>query len=108
MKPILLCLLFLSALVLGIHFDLHASPADQDHKRCLSQWIPAKTEVLIKVIVENQPNTHALEFKVHDDSIHKNSFAARTNVKDETVRLETQAHSNVIVCFKNVLLPGKY
>ncbi|KAJ1961238.1 vesicle coat component [Dipsacomyces acuminosporus] len=96
----------LVGMVSALEFDLAAGPEALNERRCLSQWLPMGTHVKVKAKALPGFPGQAINMEIHDDSPHMNQYGARKHLDDVSLRFDTQAHANVIVCFHNILDPS--
>ncbi|KAI9354776.1 emp24/gp25L/p24 family/GOLD-domain-containing protein [Pilaira anomala] len=111
MRSFFLTLLVLSsilAVVKAIKFDLPA--VTQDHvfqgTKCLSQYVPRDTMVLVTVNVGEGYNQR-VELEILDDTDSRNVYLKKPNVKGELRNgFTTKVDGEVMVCFTNILDDG--
>ncbi|KAJ1657758.1 vesicle coat component [Dispira simplex] len=89
-------------LVSAIKFDLTAFPEGVKEEKCLSQWAPKDTHVLVKAKVGPGAGQR-VEMRVYDLSPSSNVYASRHNVDNVVTEFTTHEHSDVVVCFRNIL-----
>jgi hypothetical protein len=89
----------------AIRFDLIAKPFQSGEKKCLQQWVPRSTLVMVTVKTVEKPNQRA-DVHVFDLSEHSNEYGKKLDVTETKIAFTTQAHADISVCIFNHLADG--
>ncbi|CAG8519231.1 11734_t:CDS:2 [Ambispora gerdemannii] len=100
--------LLFNTLVEGIKFDLVATAAGTDQSKCISQYVPADTMVVVKVKVGVGYN-QKVEVEITDNSSAHNVYRKKKETNSDTpIAFTTQADADINICFTNTLADGYY
>ncbi|KAK9728633.1 vesicle coat component, variant 2 [Basidiobolus ranarum] len=89
----------------ALKFDLQAYPTSYNVKKCISQWVPRDTLVMV-TIKAGQGYNQRIDVEISDDSPASNIYLNKGDITEKKVALTTQAHADVKVCFTNTLAEG--
>jgi len=89
----------------AIRFDMIAKPYHSGAKKCLIQWVPRNTLVMLTFNTTTTPNQRA-DVHVYDSSPHVNEYAKKLDITETKIAFTTQAHADVNVCIQNHLADG--
>src|SRR5207247_1496566 len=106
---LLLILLPISSLLVvdAIKFDLQAHPESSAKQKCITQYVPTDTLVVVTIKVGIGYNQQ-INVEVTDNSPAHNEYGRKRDVNEETrIAFTTHVEADVSVCFTNILEEGK-
>ncbi|CAG8571580.1 8624_t:CDS:10, partial [Diversispora eburnea] len=87
----------------GIKFDLHATPPDHVIPKCISQYVPTDTLVVVTIKIGTGYN-QKIDVEVTDNSDAHNKYGQKRDLDEETrIAFTTHADADISICFVNIL-----
>ncbi|RHZ43932.1 hypothetical protein Glove_801g10 [Diversispora epigaea] len=84
-------------------FDLHASPPDHVIPKCISQYVPTDTLVVVTIKIGTGYN-QKIDVEVTDNSDAHNKYGQKRDLDEETrIAFTTHADADISICFINTL-----